>query len=149
MMVEIKGEFELVDPWRSNYPQLRRYTWRQKTPIKQSRLDFFLVSPDIFTETQKVDITTGYRTDHSLINLTIGSNINTRGKGFWKFNTSLLKDPTYVDIVKTCISDVITQYNQRNQLATDENVKLTIDDQLFFDVLKMEIRGRTIKYCSL
>lgn len=26
-VMEIKEEFELIDPWRVNHPQLRRYTW--------------------------------------------------------------------------------------------------------------------------
>ena len=145
-VMELKEEYELVDPWRSNYPNLRRYTWRQKTPVKQSRLDFFLVSQDIYTETLKVDINPGYRTDHSLISLTLGSNISTRGKGFWKFNLSLLKDKKYAEMVKNCIKKVETQY--RTPQSTDEDKQYTIDDQLIFEMIKLEIRGQTIKYCS-
>ena len=31
----------LVDIFRENAPNLRRYTWRRKNPIKQARLDYF------------------------------------------------------------------------------------------------------------
>lgn len=144
--MEIKEEFELIDPWRVNRPQLRRYTWRQKNPIKQGRLDFFLVSQDILSETQRVNISPGYRTDHSLIELSMASNVSNRGKGFWKFNVSLLRDPKYVEMVHKCITEVTEQY--KNVTSTKETPTFSIDDQLFFEVLKMEIRGKTIQYSS-
>jgi exonuclease III len=34
----------LTDVWRTLNPELERYTWRQKTPNVQCRLDFFLIS---------------------------------------------------------------------------------------------------------
>ena len=34
----------------------------------------------------------------------------TRGKGFWKFNSSLLSDSTYRDLVKSTIKRVTAQY---------------------------------------
>ena len=40
------NNMELVDVWRENNPGVRRYTWRGRN-IKQSRLDYFLVSSDI------------------------------------------------------------------------------------------------------
>lgn len=31
----------VIDPFRELHPQLKRYTWRKRSPLKQSRLDFF------------------------------------------------------------------------------------------------------------
>ena len=39
---EMLETFELLDPWRTCFPNGRKYTWRQSSPIKQSRLDYFL-----------------------------------------------------------------------------------------------------------
>ena len=33
---------DLVDVWRVRNPEIKRFTWRQKTPIIQRRLDFWL-----------------------------------------------------------------------------------------------------------
>jgi hypothetical protein len=33
-----------------------------------------------------------------------------RGKGYWKFNSQLLRDSNYIDIVKTCIRDTLSEY---------------------------------------
>ena len=46
-----------------------RFTWRQKRPEVHCRLDFFLVNQSILFNTNKVDILTGYKTDHSMITL--------------------------------------------------------------------------------
>ena len=35
--------FDLVDIWRVRNPHLRQYTWRQKNPLIQSRLDLWFV----------------------------------------------------------------------------------------------------------
>ena len=41
--------FDLKDPFRELYPNLRRYTWKKKTPLKQARLDFFLISNNLMS----------------------------------------------------------------------------------------------------
>ena len=43
----IMSNFELVDIWRVRNPTLRQFTWRRKTPLQVSRLDFFLISNDL------------------------------------------------------------------------------------------------------
>ena len=35
-------ENDMCDIYRTRYPFSKRYPWRQKTPLKQSRLDNFL-----------------------------------------------------------------------------------------------------------
>jgi exonuclease III len=64
---EIIEAFELLDPWRTRYPDERKYTWRQSSPIKQSRLDYFLVSEDLYSLMKYTKIIPGYKTDHSAI----------------------------------------------------------------------------------
>ena len=41
-VLEIKSTYNLTDPYREYYPSTKRYTWRKG--LKQSRLDFFLIS---------------------------------------------------------------------------------------------------------
>ena len=106
----MKDNDNLVDPWRLQHPTLRRYTWRQPTPLKQSRLDFFLISEELTTFLSSSNIVPGYRTDHSLISLDLDLSSIKRGKGFWKFNNSLLKDSEYIKCIKDKILDVRRQY---------------------------------------
>ena len=40
-ILEIKENYKLYDPFREAYPSLKRYTWRKKSPLKQSALITF------------------------------------------------------------------------------------------------------------
>ena len=79
-----------------------------------------------------------------------------RGRGFWKFNNSLLKDPNYVSLVKNVIKRVIKQYavNSDDVCLEDANpedlqeVRCSLNPQLLYDMIQLEIRGETIKYSS-
>jgi len=146
--------FDLVDPFRELYPTLRRYTWRKKTPTKQARLDYYLISKNLMAKVEQVTIDNTYRSDHAAVILKLNLNNIKRGKGLWKFNTSLLHDKDYVKIVKQVINDVKIQYaipiykvDQINRIPTD-TLQFVINDQLFLETVLMEIRGKTIAYSS-
>lgn len=89
---------DLLDIWREIHPEMRRYTWRRNTPLQQSRLDFFLISDLLSTYATEADIKSGYRTDHSMITLTLTlGKLETRNKLLWKFHNSLLKDKLFAN----------------------------------------------------
>ena len=47
-ILEIKQDFNLIDPFRENNPLLRRYSWRKHSkPLQMSRLDYFLLSESL------------------------------------------------------------------------------------------------------
>ena len=110
--------FNLVDIWRDLHPDEKKFTWRKFNQNKQSRLDFFLVSSSLLPYVKKAEIIPGFLSDHSSITLEIDFSQFTRGKGFWKFNSSLLKDQEYVEKVKNVIKRVVAQYAVVNE---DEN----------------------------
>ena len=140
-VLSIIDNYDLFDIWRINNPSKRNYTWKSSyAPKKMGRLDFFLVTDDIQNIASSSNILSGYRTDHSMISIILVLNEQKRGKGFWKFNTSLLFDTEYKSIITNLINEEVDRYNM--------NVSPVISDQLFFDTLKMSIRGRTIAYAS-
>ena len=83
---------------------------KNKTPFKQSRLDFMLVIEDFLYYPCNTSIETGYRTDHSCPTLVIKLLDITRGRGFWKFTNSLLYDHNYISMVKEIIKEYVKQY---------------------------------------
>lgn len=149
-------ECNLVDVWREMNIEKNQYTWRRKNTNKKSRLDFFLISESLFVDVQETKIQTGYKTDHSLVLLKFDFDKFKKGKSYWKFNNSLLKDQIYVREIKKIISDTKAMYASEFQTYNNtdintillEDLILKIDDQLFYDVLLMEIRGKTISYAS-
>ena len=152
---EMKTKLNLVDTWRENNKLKRQFTWKRKLPngiIQSARLDFFLVSENMMQYVFEDNISSGYRSDHSVVSLSLRFNQNNRGKGFWKFNNSLLGDIIYVNLVKTTILDVKKQYaaSPYNQEKIKEIPNALyqpiINDQLFFEMLLLEIRSKTISF---
>ena len=90
---------DLKDVFREIYPEKKRYSWRKETPIKQARLDFFLVSESLIPSTVSVKYENSYRSDHSPALLSLKINNFVKGTGFWKFNNSLLTDKEYVELI--------------------------------------------------
>ena len=129
----------LVDIFRVTNPETKRYTWRGMTKRGQaaSRLDYFLVSVPLIYDLVETTIEPSILSDHSLISLTIkiAESIK-KGKGFWKFNTSLLKDKKYINEIKTLVNECKEKYGQLR------------DKNLAWDLTKMEIRSKTISYSS-
>lgn len=77
-----------------------------------------------------------------------------RDRQFWKFNNSLLKDSAYVDEIKNVILNVKREYAalaykfENIDCVSNENLALLISDQLFFEMLLLKSREKTISYSS-
>ena len=151
---EIVDNLDLIDIWRDKNPDCKRYSWRRSTPIQQSRLDFFLITDILTPMVKDVTINTGYRTDHSLITLTLQFEQEGERRQFWKFNSSLLHDKKYLDDINGVIKEVIEEYAvllyNRETLSNIpiSDISLSINDQLFLEVLLMKIRSKTISYSA-
>ena len=75
----------MLDIWRVRHPKEKRFTWRQKTPVIQRRLDFWLISDGLQDDVVSVDIKPSIKSDHSAITLLInGVDDSERGPRFWK-----------------------------------------------------------------
>lgn len=153
-LLEPISYFDLTDIYREFHPNTERYTWRKPNPLKQARLDFFLISTSLITQVKKCDIITSYRSDHSPIMLLLKLNEFKHGKGLWKFNNSLLNIPEYVQSINKHIKEIKKQYaspiyNRENILdLPDSEIQFFVNDQLFLETLLMEIRGKTISFAS-
>jgi hypothetical protein len=85
----------------------------------------------------KCEIGPSIYSDHNIINLEICSKLdNERGRGFWKLNTSLLRDKEYVNKINKTIEDTMEQHKELKNLG------------LLWDTIKMKIRGASISYAS-
>lgn len=148
-------ECNLLDVWRDLNLEKYQYTWRRKHTNKKARLDFFLISECFLTDVNETKILSGYKTDHSLVLLRLDVGKFQKGTSYWKFNNSLLRDVKYVEYIKKGIENIKLLYAVENQSLVSnintlplQDIKFSIEDSLFFDVLLMEIRGKTIAYAS-
>ena len=160
---EIKNKMEnysLIDVWRELNPTTStKFTWIGKStnPKKYARLDYFLISNSLFPFIKKASMEAGILSDHSITTIEIDFRNFQRGRGFWKFNNSLLKDLEYLKRIKNSIKKVIKTYatNDITENFIDEaspeqlqNIPCTINPQLLYDMIQLEIRGETIKYSA-
>ena len=91
--------------------------------------------------------------DHSRASLRLILSPQLRGRGLWKFNCSLLKDLTYLSLVKDVMQETIISYACpiypdryiKNKDAR-KDIQLTVRKELFIETLLMIIRSRTITY---
>ena len=92
---------DLCDIFRIRNPQERRFTWRNKNPFKQRRLDLFLISDSLQELVVDSKITPSVQSDHSAIVLKLSpSNEGERGRSYWKFNNSLPDDNHFIEGLK-------------------------------------------------
>ena len=143
LMIE---QLDLIDTYREWNPHMKRYTWSGPRQ-KQARLDYFLISSNLQTLIPESDIGLAYMSDHSPVYLLFQLNEHVRDKGTWKFSNFLLRDEEYIKIVKECISLTINQYKIENNENILE-VQFSIDVQLFWEILKTMLRGKSISYSS-
>ena len=133
----LMNTFDLHDIWRIRNPDKKQFTWRQKTPRIQCRLDYWLISDCLHEYTRETNIKFAPFTDHSAITLELENpKFQSQRIGYWKFNLSLTTDANYQDLI-------------RNNLAIwiKESEEIT-DKRIQWDYIKYKIGIETIVYCK-
>ena len=80
-----------------------------------------------------------FETDHSAVTLHLKTEdvLRPKAPGFWKFNNSLLDDEDFTSASRESLPDFKDKYADLDDLG------------LKWDLIKMEIRGFTIKYSKI
>ena len=119
-IMSIMSDHDLCDIYRTRFPSSQHFTWRQKTPLKQHRLDYFLISDQLQEQTGLIDVIPSVQSDHSTIVIRInGLKDDLKGRSYWKFNNSLLNDKTFVNLMK---DEILISSNELHKF-TDPRVK--------------------------
>ena len=151
-LIELMENHDLIDAYRHLHPQINRFTWKKPNSNKMARLDYFIISntlTDLITES---NIKYGHRSDHSFIELKIQLNKFQRGPGTWKFNSNLLRNKSYVELINNAIHETTLEYivpiynlDKIDDIPI-EDLMFTIDDSLLLDTILMKIRGKSIRF---
>ena len=147
-------ELGLNDVWRILNGNKKQYTWRKNNPLKCATLDFFLVTESMLNRALSCEILPAYRSGHYRMSLRLKLVFEPRGRGFWKFNCSLLKDINYFQLVKRVIMETVWSYacpiyteSYARNTKAKVNISFTINDSLFLETLLMKLRSETITFC--
>ena len=94
-------------------PDKSQFTWRKRNPIIQRRIDFWLISDDLQDDVKKAEIIPAIKTDHSAISLSVNSlKDQPLGPSYWKFNSSLLEDHNYIQLIHSDYPKWITEFSE-------------------------------------
>ena len=87
-------DFDLVDVYRSKFPTQVAATWRGRGV--SCRLDRIYISSSLIPSVRTIEHVINPVSDHDLVVMRLSplSPVNL-GKGYWKFNNTLLKDPDF------------------------------------------------------
>lgn len=117
-------ENDLCDIWRVRNPDLTQYSWHRKNTKLFSRIDFFLISNALTQNVLNIKMLPGVVSDHDILKLVFVPKIQKRGKGFWKFNSSLLQDQKHNQKVEQAFQDAVFRYENENPALKWEMIKL-------------------------
>ena len=125
----------MLDIWRIRHPEDRRFTWSITKPkCLMERLDYIFISANLSSAVILTDIDPKFCSDHAIPYLVINDEaVNNKGPGYWKLNTTHLEENEYKELIKTIIEGTT-------------KVKASKHTKQNWEVMKMMIRGETIKY---
>ena len=122
-----------------------RFTWCQKSPIIQRRLDFWLISDALQEDVEAADIITSPKSDHSAITLSFnGVDDSKRGPSFWKFNSTLVNDKEYCNLLDTNLKNWLEEFKE----VVDKRLMQKLSYISLFEILKSfeELSGLKVNH---
>ena len=131
--------YDLIDIWRIHHPEKKSFTWTQKKPFIRRRLDFWLISNAVQDNVSKTDIIPAIKSDHSAIILLFNSlEKQSHGPSYWKFNSSLLEESSYIELFSLKYSEWLDEFKE----VTDKRVLWDLINKIQSKILYYEIQQR-------
>ena len=93
------------------HPEVFRFTWKRTKPLTMSRLDYVLMPQQDLGFLRTCEIIPGFLSDHSFLELSLSFSNVVLGGGFWKFNTSLLREKAFIDEINKAIDLAELRYD--------------------------------------
>ena len=130
------GKLDIIDVWRIQHPDKVEFTYIDPSNRGySSRIDKILVSKPLSKFVANSVITQAPCPDHKAVVVEIRQNSHTRGKGYWKLNSSVLNDKEYQEIITKLITETKAEY---------EHVLSKCE---LWQFLKARIKECSINYC--
>ena len=119
--------YNLKDVWRTYYPEKKEFSWfKIGQETKASRIDFALVSAGMDQKVENCMYLPGIQTDHRAFFIFVEFDPFERGKGYWKFNNSYLKDKNFLHMMNEEIETTLSILEGENPATKWEKIKKRI-----------------------
>lgn len=106
--------YDLTDIFRERNPLSKVFAWKSNiSPGILCRLDYFLISRQVYLNVQSDGLLPGLRSDHYFVTFSLIPVKVKRGPGYWKVNNSLLDDPDHLKLmsIDVCYREITTSQN--------------------------------------
>ena len=128
---ELLKDNKLIDVWRFKNPVTKMYTWHSNTnPPTFCRLDYCLVSNNIFNDVSECNISNCFKTDHLTVSMVINTFSTKRGPGSLKINNYFLLETEYQEKVKEAIREISNFNKDANANTLWKLIKGTVKIRL-------------------
>ena len=134
VLQEVIDDFNMQDLWRIKNPSKKEYTWSRPKQKIFCRLDMIFGTRLIENSCLNSKIFNTIQSDHKGVSVSLNLKQEKRGPGFYKFNSSLLKDIEY----KNNIRNLINSKWEEHSNITDLRVR--------YDLLKYFIVDYSIAF---
>ena len=131
------GHAGLADVWRLLNPSFRDYSFFSGRHSSFSRIDFIFASIDLFHKIGKVDLVPVAFSDHKAVICSGSLRAVTERAPRWRFNSTLLRDTSFVAQMKTGLREFI-----------NINTGSVDDSRIVWDSIKGYIRSNVTLYSS-
>ena len=108
-LTEIMETESLIDIWRIRNENEKLFSWMRARPYTANRIDFALVSQGISSSILNSMYLPGIQSDHLAVFLSIDILKSDRGRGYWKFNNTLLKDVDFISFMNNILDISISE----------------------------------------
>ena len=125
------AEMDMVDPYREQNPKRRIWSFIGTGKAGNSRIDRLYVNEINMKNVTNIKYTQTPFGGHRVLSFTIKSQ-NERGRGYYKMNTSILKDARYNEIVHETLNEI-----------EDQNINNAIEK---WEVFLLTIKAKSISY---
>ena len=104
-LTDFRTQFRLIDVWRKLHGRHTDCTWFNSDKSIGTRLDKFLIDPDLSANAETCEIRPFVLSDHDSVYLSLDlHDVYTRGPGVWRLNLDLLNDENFCSQISELIS---------------------------------------------
>ena len=126
-------ELILCNAYRVMYPDNRRYSWYRLRPkLSASRIDYAIMSQGLMSNCENCGYITGIHSDHLAFFCFLLIRQNPRGKGYWKLNTTYLRNTDYIEMI--------------NEESSSLTANMQLDIVKKWEYMKYRVREITRQY---
>lgn len=126
---------DLLDIWRVKNPDIKLFTWNNKDLSLQSRIDMWLISKELESKVNSIEIIPSILSDHKLIKIHLvleDKPCNIKYGSYWKLNNLLLNNDDLVRDINILIDKYWNVANNTKEFGKN------------WELLKFEIRCLSI-----